>query len=122
MNNKPTMSIRTDVKRDDQFFNWDHSALNPTSRSDFEFHVSRWVESNNPGVQAACTLKRSPAPHVYVLDIVVLTEQSSLFCSVVGRMDLSFIVVNGTAITEGYVGFIMKLDGADLSRLDEITI
>jgi hypothetical protein len=120
MNNKPTMRIRSNVKREDQFFNWDHSKQNPTTSSDFEFHLSRWTESNNPGTQAACTLKRESVPHVYIVDMVVLTELSSLFCATDGRMKISFVIINGRAMTSGYEEFIVKLDGADLSRLDDI--
>jgi hypothetical protein len=120
MNNKPTMRIRSNVTRPDQFFNWDHSEQNPTTKSDFEFHLSRWAESNNPGVQAACTLKRESVPHVYIVDMVVLTERSSLFCAMDGRMNISFVIINGRAMTSGYEEFIVKLDGADLSRLDDI--
>jgi hypothetical protein len=120
MANQAPKCICCDITQDDQFFNWGHSVENPTSASDFEFHLSRWVESNNPGVQVACTLKRESAPHVYVVDIVVLTERSSLFCTVHGRMNISFIVVNGQSMADGYEEFIMKLQDADLTRLDDI--
>jgi hypothetical protein len=122
MSNESPMSIHRGIARDDQFFNWDHSTDDPTTSGDFEFHMARWVESNNPGAQASCTLKRAPLPHVYVVDMVLAVERSSLFCSSSGRMDISFIVVNGRAMTSEYEEFIVKLEDVDLSRLDELTI
>jgi hypothetical protein len=122
MNNQDTMSISTDVTRPDQFFNWDHTDENPSSVSDFEYHMSHWVESNNPGAQAMIYLKRSSIPNVYVIEAAVEMERSSLFCAVKGGVKISFLVINGKAATDGYEEYVMKLGGADLSRLDEITI
>jgi hypothetical protein len=116
MSNQP-INTTTDGNR---FFNRDHSRLNPTSLSDVEFHMARWTEENNTGAQAACTLKRGSVEGVYICDLVLEMERFALFSSVKGAVNISFAIVNGQSMAGGYEEFVAKLDGADLSRLDDI--
>jgi hypothetical protein len=79
-----------------------------------------WVESNSPGAQAACTLERGPVAHVYAVEVVLVLEQHSLFSPVRGSTNFSFFIINGQAVTEGYAETVLRLDGVDFSRLDDI--
>jgi hypothetical protein len=102
------------------FFNTNHSPKKPTTVCDFEVHMSNWVESNNPDAQAGCTLTRGPIPNVYVVEVALGLEQHSLFSPVRGNTNFSFFIINGQAVTEGYAETVLRLDGVDFSRLDDI--
>jgi hypothetical protein len=114
------MSVRAGIKLDDQFFNSGHSLENPTTRSDFEQRLSRWVAANNPGAKADCSVKRGPTSATYVIVVGLENERVSQAWAVDGRTEIAFVVINGQPIASGYEEFIMKLAGADLSRLDDI--
>jgi hypothetical protein len=121
MSKKAPKSITANTKRAAHLFNHDHSRENPTTAREFEGHLRRWVESNNPGARATCELKRGSIEGVFVISIALeMVHVPKAWDEDVHTKIALFNIIRKT-ITYSYEEFVAKLEGVDLSRLDEIT-
>jgi hypothetical protein len=118
MSNQDTMSDV--IERTAHLFNRDHSPDNPTTASEFERRLSHWIETNNDGTKVICELKRGPTAGVYVVIVALENERVSLEWAADGHTKIAFVVINGEAIAYGYEQFVLRLEGVDLYRLDDI--